>query len=312
MPEKETDVVVIGAGPAGLSAALWCHDLGLEATVLESGPEPGGQLLWTHNPVENYLGLTAANGREVRDRFVSHVQKAGSHVICEKKAVGIDFEAFEVLCGDGSLVAGKAIIAATGVRRRDPGVPGLEHYRGKGLLESGKKDREFARGSTAVVVGGGDAAFENALILSETAERVILVHRRDSFTARSEFTTAVGSAEKISFLTSSRVVEVRGADRLESVVVENLKTSELQEIEAGSLIFRIGVVPNSDLFSPHVTTDKRGYIIVDESCRTSAEGIWAIGDVANPVSPTIASAAGMGSTSAKSVLSWLIQSSDIQ
>jgi thioredoxin reductase (NADPH) len=312
MADKETDVVVIGAGPAGLSAALWCRDLGLEPVILDAGSEAGGQLLWTHNPIDNYLGVSAENGREIRDLFVSHVQAAGLDVICGKRAVGIDPGALEVLFADGSLTSGKAIIAATGVRRRETGIRGLERFFGKGLLESGKNEKDSVTGLTVAVVGGGDAAFENALILSETASRVILIHRRDSFTARDEFTSVVASTGNIDVLTSLQVKEVRGEERVGSIVVRNLKTGEQDEIEVGAVIFRIGVVPNSELLSEHVTIDKRGYVIVDDQCRTSAAGIWAVGDVANPVSPTIASAAGMGATSAKSILSWLIQSSDIE
>ncbi|QQS42728.1 MAG: FAD-dependent oxidoreductase [Acidobacteriota bacterium] len=298
-----TDVAIVGAGPAGLSAALWCDELGLDALVLEAGREPGGQLLWTYNSIENYLGFEAADGREARDRFVDQIRRRGLNIRPESVAASVALRPLRVGLSKGETIEPRAVIIATGVRRNEPDLENLEHFRGRGILESGKRDKDLAIGKTVMVVGGGDAAFENALILAGTADKVFLVHRRETFRARQEFTDAVRDNSKIEIITNSEVARLEGDGGLESVTL----TGDGQErgLSVGALIFRIGVRPNSELVQHLVATDSRGYIRIDSSCRTDQEGIYAVGDVANPVSPTISSASGMGATAAKAVFSWL-------
>jgi thioredoxin reductase (NADPH) len=312
MERRDTDVAIIGAGPGGLSAALWCGELGLSSIVFEAGVEPGGQLLWTHNPIENYLGAKAKNGREMRDIFLKYFAGRDLRIETGRRVSGIDPESLSVRFEGGGSVAARSIVIATGVRRRDPGIEGLARFAGKGLLESGKKESGSVKGKTAVVVGGGDAAFENALILSPVAERVLLVHRGDSFRARPGFISSVRSDPRIEVIKRSEVCAVDGDNRLRLVSVRDRVTNTIQEIPAEALIFRIGVTPNSESFKSLLKTDAAGYISVDSLCRTSVEGVFAVGDVASPTSPTISTAAGMGATCAKFIYSWLIQSSDIQ
>lgn len=304
MPDPlKTDVAIIGAGPAGLSAALWCDELGLDCLVFEAHEEPGGQLLWTHNAIENYLGFEASNGREARDRFLTQVSKRGLKIRSRDLVASVETGPLELRLATGEKIGPRALIVATGVRRNEPELENLDRFRGRGILESGKRDKELARGRAAMVVGGGDAAFENALILSKTADKVFLVHRRDSFKARPEFTEAVRADDKIEIITNARVAGLEGSDRLESVTLEGAGSNRSIQIQA--LIFRIGVLPNSELVKDLVATDPRGYIEIDSACRTDVEGIFAVGDVANPVSPTISTAAGMGATAAKAVFSWI-------
>ncbi|MCO6511925.1 MAG: FAD-dependent oxidoreductase [Aridibacter famidurans] len=298
-----TDVAIIGAGPAGLSAALWCDELGLDRLILEAGREPGGQLLWTHNVIDNYLGFKAANGREARDRFLVQIEERGLHILLENVADSVTSDPLRVRLRKGETIQPRAVIIATGVRRNEPELQNLKTFRGRGILESGKRDKELAAGKTAMVVGGGDAAFENALILAGTADKVYLVHRSEEFRARPEFTDAVRENGKIEIITNSEVARLDGSDRLESVTLTG-EGSE-RSLSVGALIFRIGVRPNSELVGGLVATDSRGYININSNCRTDVEGIYAVGDVANPVSPTISSAAGMGATAAKAVFSWI-------
>lgn len=304
MPDPlKTDVAIIGAGPAGLSAALWCDELGLDCLIFEANEEPGGQLLWTHNTIENYLGFEAGNGRQARDRFVSQVSKRGLEIRSGRRVDSIAAEPLSLQLSEGESVRPRALIIATGVRRNEPELENLDCFRGRGILESGKRDKDLAKGKTAMVVGGGDAAFENALILSDTADKVFLVHRRDKFTARSEFIEAVHAEEKIEIITNSEVTGVEGSGHLEFVTLKGPGSERTVAVEA--LIFRIGVRPNSEIVRGLVATDPRGYVKIDSTCRTTVEGIFAVGDVANPVSPTISSAAGMGATAAKAVFSWI-------
>ncbi len=296
--EKAFDVLVIGGGMAGLSAGLWCSDLGLSCAVCEARAV-GGQLGWIHNPIRNYPGLEAADGREFREKILRQARSAHFELI-EAEAEGIDCEAMRVSCSDGTSYAGKALILAMGVRRRELGVEGEREFRGKGILESGSGEREKVKGKDVVVVGGGDAAAENALILSRLAKRVTLVHRRERLTARSEFVEEIRKLGNIELLLGAQVRTFVGSDWLESVEV--VRGDSVASVEAQYAVVRIGVAPNSELVAGQVETDASGYVVVDAFCGTSLPGVFAAGDVANPVAPTLVTAGGMGATAAKATL----------
>src|SRR5438874_8839315 len=157
------DVLIIGAGPAGLSAARWCDELGLDTLVLEQSEEVGGQLLSVHNPIENYLGLRAANGRELRDRFVEQTRACDFDLWTNVEIESVDLKAKRIKLRSGEELQSIAIIIATGVRRKKLGVPGEAELAGRGVMESGARDHDSFAGTDVCVVGGGDAAAENAL-----------------------------------------------------------------------------------------------------------------------------------------------------
>jgi thioredoxin reductase (NADPH) len=168
---------------------------------------------------------------------------------------------------------------------------------------SGKLQAKEALGKTAIVVGGGDAAFENALILSEFAKQVFLIHRRSEFSARPEFIEKVVAAARIDILTDSVVTGLEGKESLRTIKIHNPAKNETRRIAAEIMIIRIGVVPNTELLSETLAVDERGYVQIDSNCRTSVDSIYAVGDVANPHAPTISSAVGMGATAVKSISS---------
>lgn len=297
------DVVILGAGPGGMSAALWCCELGLSTRLLERAAEPGGQLLSIYNPVDNYIGLRAADGRQVRDRFVESISGIEDRFTFGANVRDISVGSRSLTLDSGEKYRFRSLIIATGVSRRKLGVRGENEFVGKGILVSGKRDAAKVRDNTVVVVGGGDAAIENALILAEAARLVFVVHRRAEFTARQEFLNAAKNTPNIRFLPAAIVTALIGDERLTAVQVRS-ETGE-QLIETDHLIVRIGSEPNSKLAVGQLEMDERGYINVDSQCRTNFVGIYAVGDVANPVSPTISSAAGMGATAAKHVFDWL-------
>src|SRR5687767_11577900 len=181
------DVLIIGAGPAGMSAAVWCVDLGLNSIVLEKEVEAGGQLLRIYNPVTNYLGLETANGREMLDHFLRTLKKAGPQICLTSAIAEIDPASLSAATTAGDRLKARAVIIATGVRRRKLNLPGEEIFAGKGIIDSGSNEKEQARGKTVVIAGGGDAALENALILAEFASQIYVVHRGPRFRARREF-----------------------------------------------------------------------------------------------------------------------------
>jgi thioredoxin reductase (NADPH) len=301
----EFDVVIVGGGIAGLSTALWCDELELSALLLEEKQELGGQLLRVYNEIKNYPGREARNGRELRDAFVEQIGKRSFELRLKARISEIDLQGKTIRLADGTRLSARAIVAATGVRRRRLGVAGEEEFLGRGIIESGKKDSARVRDKIVLIAGGGDAAFENALILAETAKKVLLVHRRKSFRAREEFLRQVKNHPKIEIFTETVVEKIAGGAVVESVEIKNLATREMLVLPVDALLVRIGVAPNTEIFRGQLKLDRDGYIEVSRDCETSVAGVYAVGDAANPLAPTVSSAAGMGATAAKAVFSWL-------
>jgi thioredoxin reductase (NADPH) len=296
------DVIIIGGGVAGISAGRWCAELGLSALVLEQGGELGGQLLWIYGAIENYPGVKAQNGFELRDRLMQIPESARLEIRrnAEVSQVSLKDRVIE-LAGGEKLQAG-AMIIATGIRRRKLSVAGGEEFAGKGILVSGARDKELARGKDVVIVGGGDAAFENALMLAEVARSVSIVHRSLEFRARKEFRDKVEADPKIKIIVNSVVTRIEGGENVESVIVRNTISNDESTLPAQAVLIRIGVEPNSELFRGQMELDEKGFIAVNERCETSAGGVYAVGDVASPDSMTVSTAAGMGATAAHIIL----------
>lgn len=301
------DVVIIGGGAAGISAALWCDELGLSALLLEKKSELGGQLLWTFNPIKNHLGIEVRTGRELRDIFLKQIKNRNFSIRFNAEVSEIDFDNKQIFLSDKSVFSAKAIIIATGIKRRKLNVEGEAKFKGRGIIESGKQSAETVTNKEVLIIGGGDAAFENALILSEKASSVTLVHRRKNFRAREEFIEKVKANPKIEILTKTALKRILGKQKIEAVELINLQTNKIQMLKTDTLLIRIGVEPNTEFFPEKLILDKNGYIVINKNCETNLKGIFAIGDVANPLAPTVSSAVGMGATAIKAIYSWLNQ-----
>lgn len=299
------DVIIIGAGPGGLSAALWCDELGLDALVLESEVEVGGQLLRVHNRVENYLGVEAANGRELRDIFAAQTEGRDFDLWTQVEIEEVDLRAKRVRLRSGEELQSIAIVIATGVRRRRLGVPGEREFEGRGVMSSGVLERESVAGEDVLVVGGGDAAAENALLLAETCATVTLVHRGAKLSARREFAERIQGDHRITVFTESTLERVLGSDRVESVELQRAGALKPLRMAVRGVLVRVGVEPNSELFVGQLHTDARGYVVTDGQHETSAEMVFAVGDISNPRAPTVSGATGAGATAAKVIASRL-------
>jgi thioredoxin reductase (NADPH) len=299
------DVIIIGAGPAGLSAALWCDELALDTLVIEQEPEVGGQLLRVHNPIENYLGARAANGRELRDLFAAQVADKEFDLWTEAEIESVDLKAKRVRLRSGEELQAIALIIATGVRRRRLGIPGESEFEGRGMLESGRLDRESVTGEDVLVVGGGDAAAENALLLAEVCATVTLVHRGKSLSARPEFAERIKGDHRITVFTETTLERILGGERVESVEILRAGALKPMRMAVRGVLVRVGVEPNTELFRGQLHTDERGYIVIDGEQETSAEMVFAVGDVSNPLAPTVSGATGAGATAAKVIASRL-------
>lgn len=300
------DVIIIGAGPGGLSAALWCDELGLDTLLLESEAEVGGQLLRVHNRVDNYLGVEAANGRELRDLFAAQAEGKDFDLWTQVEIEEVDLRAKRVRLRSGEELNCIALVIATGVRRRRLGVPGEREFEGRGVLSSGVLERENVAGEDVLVVGGGDAAAENALLLAESCATVTLVHRGPKLSARREFTERIQGDHRITVFTESTLERVFGSDRVESVEIQRAGALKPLRMAVRGVLIRVGVEPNSELFTGQLHTDARGYVVTDGQHETSAEMVFAVGDISNPRAPTVSGATGAGATAAKVIASRLV------
>ena len=207
------DVLIIGAGPAGLSAARWCDELGLNTLVLEQAEEVGGQLLSVHNAVENYLGVRAANGRQLRDLFAEETNDCEFDLWTNVELDSVNLKAKRITLKSGEALQSIALIIATGLRRRTLGIPGETEFVGRGIIESGARDREQLAGKDVCVIGGGDAAAENALVLAEVCPTVTLVHRGRKLRARREFSEQLHTHHCVTVFPESQVRRILGDDR---------------------------------------------------------------------------------------------------
>lgn len=301
--ETHYDTIVIGGGPAGLSAALWCADLGLKVVVLEGEKEFGGQLLRIFNRIQNYPGIEDTSGNELRDRMLGQVQKLRVELRAGISIANIDLSARLIRLEDDAVLNSRSIIIATGVRRRKLGVSGEDEFGGRGILGSGVNNRESVKGKRVVIIGGGDAALENAIILGNVAESVTVVHRGEQFRARREFVAQAETMKNVAFLGGHVVEKIIGNNNVTGVEIRRFGSLRTSFLPADAVLIRIGVVPNSHLFTDQLLLASGGYIEVDTTCRTNIERVYAVGDVADPVSPTIVTAAGMGAAAAKAAYS---------
>jgi thioredoxin reductase (NADPH) len=293
------DVIIIGAGPAGLSTAFWCDELGLDTLVLEQAENVGGQLHRVYNPINNYLGLKARNGKELLERFSADVDSAEFDLWTQTAISSVDLKAKRIVLASGENLQSIALVIATGVRPRVLGVPGEKEFAGKGMIESATRDRELFAGQDVCVVGGGDAAVENALLLADVCPTVTLVHRGKRLRARREFTEQLQSKHCITVFTESVVTRIMGAERVEAVEIQRKQGLKPFQLAVRGVLIRIGVEPNTDLFRDQLETHENGYVVVNSQQETNVPMVFAVGDVTNPVAPTISGATGAGATAAK-------------
>jgi thioredoxin reductase (NADPH) len=299
------DVIIIGAGPAGLSAALWCDELGLDTIVLEQKQHTGGQLHTIYGAVENYPGLRANNGNEFFERFSERVGDAEFDLWTNVEIESVDLKAKRVRLRSGEELQSISIIIATGVRRRQLGIPGENEFVGHGIIESASRDRNDFAGRDVCIIGGGDAAAENALLLAEVCPTVTLVHRGKTLRARPTFVQQLQGQHCITVFPESVVTRILGNHEVEAVEILRKEALKPFQMAVQGVVIRIGVEPNTEIFREQLPLDDRGYAAVNNQQETGVVNVFAIGDVSNPLAPTISSAAGTGATAAKVIASRL-------
>jgi thioredoxin reductase (NADPH) len=302
------DVVIIGAGPAGLAAGLWCDQLGLDTLILEQSETVGGQLQSIYGPIENYPGVRALNGAELLARFADQIEDAGFDLWTNVEIASVDLAAKRVSLSSGEQLQSICMVIATGVRRRQLGILGENEFVGKGIIDSAARDRNLFAGKDVCVIGGGDAAVENALLLADVCPTVTLVHRGKKLAARREFVEQVQTNHCITVFTESVVSRIIGNEEVEAVEIQRKEAIKPFQMAVRGVLIRIGVEPNTDSFRDQLQLDEKGYIVVTSEQETCLTNVFAIGDVSNPMAPTISGATGAGATAVK-VIAARLQSS---
>ena len=275
----EYDVVIVGAGPAAFSAAVYSARFMLRSVMI--GEEPGGQLTLA-GIVDDYIGLPEVVAADLIERFRGHADKYGVHLVMDRVELIEELEDSRkrVVTLGGRETVAKAVIVAIGSKRRKLGVPGEDKFNARGVSYCSVCDAPLFRGAEAVaVVGGGDSAVEGAAILADYAKKVYLIHRRDSFRAQPINVATLRRKENVEFLLNSVVREIKGDTRVRGVVVENVLDGSRRELKVDGVFIEIGFEPDVEFARRNgLETDPRGYLKVDEWMRTSRQGIFAAGD----------------------------------
>lgn len=315
------DVVIIGSGPAGLTAAIYTARAQLHPLVIEGEPsstsdQPGGQLMLT-TEVENYPGFVdGIMGPDLMEAFRSQAQRFDAEIITEKVSkVDLATRPFPIWIGDPNApeptVVSNAIIIATGAQSLMLGLEHEQRLLGHGVSTCATCDGFFFRGHEIAVVGGGDSALEEAMFLSRFADKVTIVHRRDELRASKIMQQRAQDNPKISFAWNSQVTAVHGTDKLESITLTDTVTGESSALAVTGLFIAIGHRPNTDLFIDQLALDDTGYIETHAGTRTSAVGVFAAGDVQDHTYRQAITAAGSGCMAALDTERWLESESPI-
>jgi thioredoxin reductase (NADPH) len=307
--EQIRDLIIIGAGPAGLTAAIYAARSGIQPLVL-GGHMPGGQIANTER-VENFPGFPEGiSGAELAQRIQDQAQRLGTDLRLEGvRRVDFMQRPFEMGTSSGTYRA-RAVIVATGAFPRRLGVPGEAEFFGRGVSTCATCDGFFYRGRRVVVVGGGDSAMEEGLFLTNFAREVIVVHRRDQLRASHILQQRAFANPKMRFVWDSVVEEVLGEQTVKGVRIRNLKSGAVTEIETDGVFVYVGLVPATKIFEGQLALDENGYIITDREQQTSVPGVFAAGDVQNPNYRQMVIAAGSGAAAAMKAYRYLSEQTD--
>ncbi len=296
--ERELDLVIVGGGPAGLTAYIYAARARLK-TVLVERLSPGGQVLVT-DWVENYPGFPEGiSGAELMEKFSAHARTLGLEPILDE-AVGltVDGELRLVHLASGRILVAPTVIVATGASPKKLGVPGEAELTGKGVSYCATCDGPFFRDEVIAVVGGGNTAVQESLFLTRFVRKIYLIHRRDQLRATKILQERALDHPKIEFLWNTVVTEILGQEKVEGVRIKNVKTGEEEVLQVGGIFIFIGIKPQTEWLDGVLAVDEGGFIVTDSEMRTSLPGVFAAGDVRAKACRQIVTAAGDGATAA--------------
>ncbi|MGM0608431.1 MAG: thioredoxin-disulfide reductase [Candidatus Muiribacteriota bacterium] len=298
------DVIIIGAGPAGLTSAIYTSRALLGTLVIEKGA-PGGQIL-SSPTIENYPGLIGVDGFTLMNNFKQQAEEFGA-VINTAEICGLSEEdGIKTLkTKDGTEIKTKSVIIATGARPQKLNVKGEDKFTGRGISYCATCDGAFFRDKEVAVIGGGNSAFEEALFLTRFVKKIYLIHRRQGFRAAKILVERARKNDKIEFLLDTIVEEFYGEDKFKGLKLNNLKENRILNLEVSGAFLYVGYIPNSDSFKGVVDLNEKGYIITDENLETSVAGIYAAGDIRDKRLRQVSTAVGDGATAAFSAEKYL-------
>lgn len=289
-----TDIIIIGAGPAGLTAAIYAARAGMSVTVFDKNAY-GGQIALT-SQVDNYPGLQGIDGVEFATNLYSHAVAMGAEVRFEEvQAVELDGEV-KKLTASGKVYEGRSVILANGAARRRIGAPGEAQFLGKGVSFCATCDAAFFRGQDVAIIGGGDTALDDALFLSNNCRKVYLVHRREEFRGEKFKQKAVRSRENIELVLNATVKAIEGVETVHQCVL-NTPEGE-RRLEVSGVFVAVGLVPETSLYKGLVPTSPEGYVLAGEDCALPVAGVWAAGDIRQKPLRQIVTAAADGAVAA--------------
>lgn len=287
------DVLVIGSGPAGLSAAVYAKRAGLDVLVAEKVYYGSGQIAES-NLVDNYLGFAGINGYELGQKFREHAVKLGVEF---KNGEAEQFEAvdgiWKVRFKDGEILESRTVIYAAGAIHRHLGVPGENEFSGKGVSYCATCDGAFFRDRVTAVIGGGDTALDDAVYLSDISGRVYLVHRRNEFRGSAKTVEILKQKENVEFVLEAKPAQIKGTDR-----VQELQLEDGRSLAVDGVFIAAGMIPVTDVVKDVVELDGNGYIVADETGKTSADGFFAAGDVRTKALRQVVTAVSDGANAA--------------
>lgn len=300
------DLVIIGSGPAGLSAAVYAKRACLSVLVIEKEAFAGGQMVYTEE-VDNYLGLNAKSGFELAESFkqhaldldVSFAEGAVEKIVPKDGKWSLHMES-------GEDIETKTVLLATGATHRKLGVPGEETFAGVGVSYCATCDGAFFQGKSVAVVGGGDVALEDALYLANICEHVYLIHRRNELRGTKVLQNQVFANGKITFLGESEVTEITGDKQVSGISVHNKVTDETKELSVAGIFIAVGMEPQSDLYAPLLSLE-HGYVPAGEDCATEKDGLYVAGDVRTKRLRQIVTAVADGANAVHSIQEYLMQ-----
>lgn len=301
MSENMKDIVIIGSGPAGLSAAVYAKRATLDEVVVEKEMISGGQIIVTDR-IDNYLGDYGVSGYDLSVKFREHADKLdvpfmeGNITSIEDKG---DYK--QVILENGNIVNAKAVVIATGATHKKLNVSGEDSLSGAGVSYCATCDGAFFKGKTVAVVGGGDVALGDALYLSNICDKVYLIHRRDGLRGAKVLQERVFAKDNIEFMPFYEVDEICGENSVEELILHDNRTNEKSKLSVSGIFIAVGMKPQSELVKNLVKLDDAGYICAGEDCRTSVKGIYAAGDVRTKSLRQIVTAVADGAVAISSV-----------
>ncbi|PIR73657.1 MAG: hypothetical protein COU40_01410 [Candidatus Moranbacteria bacterium CG10_big_fil_rev_8_21_14_0_10_35_21] len=304
---RNYELVIIGAGPAGLSASLYASRYGINHMVI--GEIQGGQISETHL-IDNYLGIPDVSGNEFSQKITKHVKKYGINIFSKKvKNIKKKGEGFEIKIEGGDTFFSQAIILATGMEKKQAGINGEEKFLGKGVSYCATCDGFFYKNKTVAIVGGGDSAAGAALFLGDIAEKIYLIYRKEKLRAEPWWQEKIKENKKIEIIYSSLVQEIKGNVVVEKIKIINQKNKKIKELNMDGIFIEIGHQPKRDLMYEDIKiiVDEDGYIKTDGEGKTNQLGIWAAGDLTTGSNKfkQVITAAAEGAIATQSVFQYL-------